>query len=250
MKYYSNLVSLRVFSFGDALKFISNDKSTKSYLSRMCKDGKIRRIKRDLYSVIDLFTNTDIASQYNIASHITDSSFVSYHSAFEFYDFYNQSYTEIQISSFTKFNDFEYEDYLYHCILTKSDNQIENIQGTRVSSIERTIVDSINMLGKVMDVEELVKCIDFIRYVNYDKIKEMLLVYNKDLLYRKVGYVLSFFKDTLKLPNEFFDFCKSHSNINNYGFLSHGEIKKLEFISEWGIYAYKDLLKLVNKGVN
>ena len=248
MKYYSNLVALRVFTFEDILNFIGNEKTAKSYLSRMCKNGKIRRVKRNLYSVIDLFTQSDLASQHVIASHITDTSFVSYHSAFEFYGFYNQSYTEMQISSFKKFSDFEYGDYLFHCFLTKSFKQIDIVQGVRVSSIERTIVDSINMLGKVMDAEELVKCIDFIHYVDANKIKEMLLEYDRDLLFRKVGYVLSFFRNTLNLDDDFFYFCKSHSNVNNYGMLSHGEMKQLEFVSEWGLYAYKDLLSLKNKG--
>lgn len=248
MKYYTSLVEMRVFSFNDALNIIGNVATTKSYLSRMCHEGMIKRIKRDYYSVIDLYTKSDMASRYVIASNITDSSFVSYHSAFEFYGFYNQTYTEVQISTLKKFSDFVYEDYLYHSIMSNCTKQIDKIQGVRVTSIERTIVDSINMLGKVMDVEELVKCIDFVRYVNVDKIKEMLLEYDKDLLYRKVGYVLSFFKDELNLSDEVFSFCLEHSNVKNFGVLSSGEVRKLEFISAWGLYAYKDLRKLMNKG--
>ena len=113
-----------------------------------------------------------------------------------------------------------------------------------------TIVDSINMLGKVIDVEELVKCLDFVQYLNAEKIKEMLLEYNIDLLYRKVGYVLSFYKNIKGINEDFFQFCKNKSNIKNFGAISYGEMRQLEFVSEWGRYAYKNLKVLTNKGEN
>lgn len=248
MKYYSNLVPLRIFSLKDAVSIIGNEDNAKNYLVRLCKDGKVRRIKKCLYSIVDLTSNVDLVNQYVIASHITDDAFISYHSAFEFYGFYNQVYTTVQVSSITRFSDFHYGDYRYKFIQTNNMKQVDVIKGAKVTSIERTIVDSINMLGKVMDVEELVKCIDFVRNINVDKIKEMLEEYDKDILYRKVGYILSFFKDDLKLDDEFFEYCKSKSNVLNYGSISYGEIKQLEFISEWGLYAYKDLSKFIDKG--
>ena len=250
MKYYSDLVSLRVFSLNDLFKIIGNKTNAKRYLARMCKSDKIRRIKKNLYSVIDLYDKTDLASAFVIASHINDNSFVSYHSAFEFYGFYNQTYTEMQVSSTNKFSNFEYGDYYYHCYISKIDKQIDLVKGVKVTSLERTIVDSINMLGKVMDVEELVKCLDFVQYLNAEKIKEMLLEYNIDLLYRKVGYVLSFYKKIKGINEDFFQFCKNKSNVKNFGAISYGEMRQLEFVSEWGIYAYKNLKVLTNKGEN
>lgn len=248
MKYYGDLAALRVFSFDDATKIIGNEENTKSYLSRMCKSGNVQRVKRNLYSVIDFYTKADLANQYVISSSITETSFVSYHSAFEFYGFYNQSYTTVQVSSFKRFEDFEYNGCLYRCYTTTSNTQVNTIQGVRVTSIERTIVDSINMLGKVIDVDELIQCVGLIHYIDVDKIKEMLLEYDKDILYRKVGYFLSFFKKAFSIDDEFFDFCKRKSNVKNYGFLSYGEATKLDFISEWGLYAYKDLTKLIGEG--
>lgn len=248
MKYYSDLAEMRVFTLDEAINIIGNKDNAINYLSRMCKNGLINRIKKNLYSVIDLSTKTDIANHYFIASHINECAFISYHTAFEFYGFYNQSYSEVQVSSPKRFTDFIYNDLNYHYILSNITKQIDIVQGVKVTSLERTIVDSINMLGKVMDVEELVKCLDFINYVDVNKLMEMLLEYDKDILYRKVGYVLSYFKESLNLDNSFFDFCKKHSNVLNYGYLSYGEIKQLEFISEWGLYAYKDLKSIIGKG--
>ena len=122
------------------------------------------------------------------------------------------------------------------------------MRGVRVTSIERTIVDSINMLGKVMDTEELLKCIELIRLVNEQKIKDMLLLYNKDILFRKVGYILSYFKEEFRLSDEFFDFCRKQSDTSHIGFVCSNETRKLEFIGQWGLYAFKDLRAITGKG--
>jgi len=249
MKYYQSLAPMGVFSLSQAVETIGNEYNTKKALSKMILNKQVRRVKKNLYSVIDPITGEDYMSRFVIASHITEDSFVGLHSAFEFYGFYNQSYSEVHVLSLNRFLDFQYRDYLYRFFSSNSLTQIDIIQGVRVSSIERTIVDSINHLGKTMDEEELVKCLSLVHRVNEEKIKEMLLEYDKDILYRKVGYVLSFFKDDISLTDDFFTFCKNKANILNYGYLSYGDNKhNLEFIKEWGIYAYKDLMKLSEKG--
>lgn len=248
MKYYQQLAPIGVFSFQDAVKIIGDVSNTKKALKAMIGKGEISKIKRDLYAVIDLSTGDNFSNRFIIASKITDNSFISYHSAFEFYGFYNQTYNTVQVSSLNRFSNFTYDGYNYSYYQTNSDIEVEVIQGARVTSIERTVVDSINMLGKVMDVEELIKCLDLIHIIKEEKIKNMLLYYDKDILYRKVGYILSFYKEEFDLSDSFFDFCKSHSNIKNYGNISNGEIKKLEFISEWGLYGYRNLRRITNKG--
>ncbi len=249
MKNYQVMAPMGVFSLGQAIEAIGNESNAKKALSNMVRNKQVRRVKKNLYSIVDPVTQDDSMSRFVIASHVTEDSFIGLHSAFEFYGFYNQIYYEIQILSTKRFLDFQYRDYSYRYFLSKSLTQIEMIQGVRVSSIERTVVDSINLLGKAMDAEELVKCLSLVHRVNTEKVKEMLLEYDKDLLYRKVGYVLSFFKEDFNLTDDFFLFCKEKSNVLNYGYLLYSDTRKLEFIKEWGIYAYKDLKRLSGKGV-
>lgn len=248
MKYYSYLAELGIFTINDFVKIAGNKYNAEKAINNMLKKGEIRRIKRNLYTAVNASTKEDFSNKYVIASNITNFSFVSYHSAFEFYGVYNQIFYEVHVSSIKKFQQFDYGDYRYCFFETNILNQVDNIQDCKVTSLERTIVDSINMLGKVMDAEELAKCIDVIHTVNEEKLKEMLLIYDKDILYRKVGYFLSFFKKELNLSESFFHFCKEHSNCKNIGYLSSKELNDLEFINEWGLYGYKNLKKLISKG--
>ncbi|MDO4940832.1 MAG: hypothetical protein Q4E33_03970 [Erysipelotrichaceae bacterium] len=248
MKYYQDLACLGVFTLEDAGIIMGNIKNASKQLNSMVKAGTVARIKKNLYTCIDLVSGDLLADKYLIASHITESSFVSYHSAFEFYGFYNQVFNEIQVSSNKRFFNFGTETYHYRCYLSNVTKQIDTIKGARVTSIERTIIDSINMLGKVMDVEELIKCLELVHIVSEDKLKEMLVEYDKEILYRKVGYVLSSFKEQFNLSDKFFKFCKEKSDFTYRGRLSSNELNKLVYINEWSLYGYRNLLLLGSKG--
>lgn len=248
MKYYKDLATFNTFTLEDAEKIIGNNFTTKKYLENMIKNGSIHRIKKNLYTCYDFSTYSDCCNRFQIASNLNSDSFVSYHSAFEFYGFYNQVYFDVQVSSTKKIKYFEYDDYRYVNYLTNSLAQIDFIQGVRVSSIERTIVDSINMLGKVMDTEELIKCLDLISNVNESKLIEMLSIYNKPILYKKVGLVLSYYKNVYNISDTFFTLCKEKGNVSNIGYLINGNKLDMVFNSEWGLYSYPDLKKLVYKG--
>ncbi len=248
MKYLKELSSYNTFSLKDASKIIGNLPATKKYLSEMVKSGYINKIRKDLYTCYDFALNEDCANKYQIASSINQNSYISYHSAFEFYGFYNQLFNQIQVSTNKRFSPFEYGDYFYECYLNNINIQIDIIQETRVTSIERTIVDSINMLGKVMDIEELIKCLDLIHLVKENKLLEVLNAYRKEVLYRKVGYILSFYKDEFKLSDSFFNICLSRGVISNRGSLINKDKESLIFDSKWGLYVYPNLKNINNKG--
>lgn len=250
MKYFKNMEELNIFTYNDIKKIIGNDEATKRYINHMVKKEYIIRIKKNLYlfNKPNLYNSIDI--RFLIGSRLNDDSFISYHSAFEFYGFYNQMYTEVQTSSIKRIKSFDYDGYRFVNYLTNSLLQVEVVQNVKVTSLERTIVDSINMIGKVIDLEELIKCLDLISYVNENKIIQMLNEYDKSILYKKVGYILSFYKTDYRLSNYFFELCKSKGVVNNIGFLINSDKDNSSFSSEWGLYAYDNVREIVNKGGN
>lgn len=250
MKYFKELSQFNTFTLSDASKIIGNLPATKKYLSSMINSGYVKKIRRNLYTCYDVALSEDCANRFQIASSINKNSYISYHSAFEFYGYYNQVFYTIQVSSCKRFAPFDYDGYSYECYLNDISIQIDNIKGAKVTSIERTIIDSINMLGKVMDIEELVKCLDLVHFVNEEKLIEVLKAYNKEVLYRKVGYILYYYKDEFKLSNSFFGLCISKGLLSNHGSLVNNDKDNLVYDSKWGLYVYNDFRKLANKGGN
>ena len=248
MKYLKELSRFSTFTIADATKIIGKAPAAKKYIKSLVNSGYARRIKKDLYTCRDVALNEDCANRFQIASGINEDSYVSYHSAFEFYGFYNQEFSDVQVSSSKKFASFDYDGYTYACYPSHSDIQVDAMQGAKVTSIERTIVDSINMLGKVMDAEELVKCLDLVVLVDQAKLIEVLEIYDKEVLYRKVGYILSFYKDDLRLTDAFFELCLSKGVVANHGCLVRNSKNDLSYNAKWGLEAYPDLRKLASKG--
>lgn len=247
MKYYKDFLKLNVFSYEEAKRIINNSNPIK-VLEEYIKKNYLLKIRRGLYAAIDLNNSFVAANKFLIGSKINKNSFISCHSAFEFYSSYNQVFNICQVGSLTRFEEFEFEEINYECFLMKSNKQINDINGVKVTSIERTIVDSIYYLNKAMDLEELLKCIDFLSKISEKKIIEMLDEYNYSFLYRKCGYILSYFQKELDLSDSFFEYCLKKSEVQNKAKISNREINELEYIKKWNLYAYKDLKSLIKQG--
>ncbi|OLA10258.1 MAG: hypothetical protein BHW12_02915 [Coprobacillus sp. 28_7] len=99
MKYLNELTKRKIFSYNDFVFMLGDNNLAKNTLQSYLEKGYIKRIKHNLYGVVSLETNECIADKFLIASNITVTSFVSHHSAFEFYGYYNQVYNNVNVSS-------------------------------------------------------------------------------------------------------------------------------------------------------
>lgn len=85
MKYLNELTKYKVFNIKNFATMINDDNLAKMLSQNYLEKGYIKRIKHNLYGVVSLETNECIADKFLIASNITATSFISYHSTFEFY---------------------------------------------------------------------------------------------------------------------------------------------------------------------
>ncbi len=245
MKYLNELTKSKVFSRNDFATMVNDDNLAKMILQNYLEKGYMKRIKHNLYDIVSFETNECIADKFLIASSITDTSFVSHHSAFEFYGYYNQVYYDVNVSSLSKFNQFEFEENKFSLIKVSSIDFVEEIRGVKVTSIERTIVDTIKDSGKYCELEETLSCINMIPYIKVNDILKYLEQINSKMLYKKVGIILSLFKEKLNISDSFFDKCHKISD----SIKGHFDKNKSAHIynSEWKIFIYKDLKNYINK---
>ena len=203
-----------LFSYNDVKEIYSNRDSFNSFLRRSLKNGRIKRIKKGLYAVVDPTTGSIYASKFQIASRLFDDAYFSYHEALEYYGLSTQSF----VSHFTYLThvyvkELDFEENIYSskkstCDLEILDHMKQN--GVRVVSLERAIVDSIDNPGYAGGLEEIENALDVCRDLNTDKVMKMLNYYDKAFLYQKVGYLFEkHFGD--RVPESFYRFCLSKS---------------------------------------
>lgn len=249
MNLYKELAALRCFTHSDIVKLVGSESAAIWNIRNYLKKGYIERIRRDLYAVISMETEQPIPNRFQIASRITDDSFVSHHSAFEFYGYANQVFYDVYFSTKKKVRPFDYNGLHYQPILWRGNDSIsETNGGVRVTSLERTVIDSIADFAKIGGLEELLRCLALIPSLDEDKLLEVLEVYGRTQLYQKAGYILEVYSDALSLSEAFFMECmKRSSSSKTYLF---DKQDGFVFHQKWHLYAPDNLKKLVNKGVD
>jgi predicted transcriptional regulator of viral defense system len=212
MNVYTELAKYPVFTIDNVKKLTNNEKTAYSQLYRLMKRKLVKKIRKNIYSTVNPAAGQIVASRYQVACAITDTAYISHHSAFEFYGLANQVYYEVYVSSKTKFNHFEYDLVNYKYVASRMDEGIseaKNTTGVRVTDLERTVIDSIHDFNKIGGFEELLNCLESIHYLDEVKLLNYLDIYNVQGLYQKAGYLLNHYRHEMQLSQKFMDYCKS-----------------------------------------
>ena len=153
------------------------------------------------------------------------------------------------VGSLTKFNNFIFEDNEYICKPVKNIKFVNDIvsEGIRVSSLEKTIIDCIDNIDLAGGIEEVLNALEQIKYVNENKLFEILKDINKMYLYQKVGFLFELYNNQLDLSNEFFEECKSHVSKKVNYFMQY-EFKDTELNEKWNLIVPKNIKSRINGG--
>lgn len=243
MKYYEDLLDKKCFSFKEIERLVGGNSNTaKSLLRQYVQKGYIRQVRKNMYVAISLESGGSAATRYQIASSITPTSYVSHRSAFEYYGYANQVSYEMNVSSDTVFEDFEYEGISYRYISSRLLEGIVQRQGVRVTDLERTTVDYIGDFERIGGLEELLRSLEMIPFLAEEKLLEYLELSGKAVLYQKAGYILEHFKNSLKLSDQFFEVCSLRKGKSKRYFTKPVNQNRMIYDSRWGLMVPKNLL--------
>ncbi len=248
MELYKILAGMRCFTRKDLVKITGSDCAAAWHIQNYLEKGYIERVRRDLYVVISLETDQPIPNRYQIASAVSEDACVSHHSAFEYYGYANQVFYEMYIATRKRVRNFHYDGIDYHCIPQYADTNIVSTEtGVRVTSLERTVIESIADFKKIGGLEELLRCLLMVPSLSPEKLLECLEMEGHGRTYQEAGYILESLRDDLDLPESFFQECEKHIPYSK-GYLTSPE-DKYPLCARWKLYAPENLRDMINKGV-
>ena len=249
LKHYKELAGLQCFTRADAERITGSADAAHFMLYNYQKKGLIASVKRNHFIVISMETGLALPNRYRIATNIAEGAYITHHSAFEYYGCANQVYYEVYVSGDKKFASFEYDDISYRYFAPRATFGVnEKPDGVRVTDTERTVLDGINDLDKIGGLEELLRCLELIPYVDENKMLSYLKQYNKQFLYQKSGYILSHLKNDIRLSDRFFDICENNVS-KSVRYLYHGvRHHSCIFDNKWRLYVPKNLLGMLSQG--
>jgi len=211
MNLYFELLKKPIFCVEDVNVFYNNIESARSAIKRMMKEKMVAKIRNNMYTCISGETGAPVANRFQIASHITPTSYVSHHTAMEYYGITDQVFYDVYVSSVTAFREFTFDGYTYRYVASKSLEGVEKPAfsgGIAITNIERTIVDCVKDMDKIAGIEEVVQNIESMGRMQEKRILKYLELFQNQFLYQKLGHLLSERKEQMGLSDAFFDNCK------------------------------------------
>ena len=141
----------------DVIDKFENEKQYSNWIALKLKSNIYKKVRNNLYALVDPSTNDIYSTKFEVASKISESSFICYHSALEYYGIANQVFSNVFVGSLTRFNNFVFNDNEFIFKSAKNIKFVNNIinEGIKVSSIEKTIVDCIDNINLAGGIEEV-----------------------------------------------------------------------------------------------
>jgi len=209
---YNALLPMKVVSFNDLVEKASSIIETtpnrgyiyRKYVKRLIESGKLQRIRRGLYTVLSPLEEPKrhIVDKLLIASKIKDEYYLGFHTALEYYgcasSFYNEAYICVKVKD--RFDPFEYKRFSFKPVFVEDTTigvEEKHYQGSiiKVSTKERTFIECIDRIQYAGGWEESIKSLEGLGGLNMEKLLNLLYAHRKDILFRRVGYVLELLKD-------------------------------------------------------
>ncbi|NMA93013.1 MAG: transcriptional regulator [Firmicutes bacterium] len=244
MKGFSELAKLSIFSVADVEALTGNVHTARSMLARLMDKGYVQKIRNNMYSTVNPSTDSIVASKYQIACAINNFAYLTHHTAFEFYGLANQVYYEVYVASKPRFKDFDFEGITYRRVAPRINLGVvepRTTQGVRVTDLERTVIDSIKDFEKIGGFEELMNCLSLVNDLDEVKLRAYLDAYRVQALYQRAGYLLDYFREEMRLSQEFIEYCKNRVGKSTAYLLEEAKHRGV-YVKEWQLIVPEGLI--------
>ena len=250
MNLYYELLQYPVFSMKEVNALYSSERTARVALGKLLKGNMALKIRNGLYTCVSGENGGPVANRFQVASAITPSSYVSHHTAFEYYGTGDQVFYEVYVGSETRFHDFEFDGYTYHYVKEQMRDGIVSPEfsgGIKVTDKERTIVDSIKDLNRIAGLEEVLSCVVSVNSIDETKMLKYLAGYDSAFLYQKTGFIFSEYQTELGISDSFIKICKDRSG-NSKRYLTN-VISEPGYSGEWKLVYPKNIKRMKNGGI-
>lgn len=210
-KLYKEFYHRKVFTF-DEVRTVYGKELTGHSLQSMIRDnlkrGNIGMVRRGIYYIIPQVppAGTPQADKFLIAGKLTEDAVIAYHAALELHGAAYSAFNTVHVLTRKLFKPLQFQGIRYQAVSNPYDVGIQTLKRdlaeVRCTDRERTIIDGVDRLKYVGGLEEYLKSVELLPYMDFGKIERYLSAYGKKALYAKVGFVLSLFEKRWTFPEK------------------------------------------------
>jgi len=208
---YKDFYHRKVFTF-DEVRAAYGKELTGYSLQSLIRDnlekGHIGMVRRGLYYIIPQVPppGTHQVDKFLIAGKLAADGVIGYHAALELHGAAYSAFNTVHVLTRKLFKPFEFQGIRYQAVSNSYDVGIQSLQRdlveVRCTDRERTVIDGVDRIKYIGGLEEYLKSVELLPYVDFNKIERYLSAYGKKALYAKVGFVLSLFEKQWSFPEQ------------------------------------------------
>lgn len=206
MKFSEYISKHHVFGIGDLLFQVDSRKSARTQLDRALASGTVERVRRGLYvSRFGRYEGVGV-DPYEIVSALDVRAVLSYHSALEAHGIAHNVGFECSFRTDAARSPFSFSGITYKPYPSDSDVPTQKVRGRAFGSIlvtsrEQTIIDCMKHPERSGGIEEVVRSLSTLPYIDVNEIVELALGESASMAAR-VGWLLDMNRDRWRVPEE------------------------------------------------
>lgn len=211
-KYEKQIRGLRLFTTQTLIPIVGDEHAARGVVRKYKRKNLICLVFRELYAFINPKTKTHTITRYELGSQITQDAYLSFHSALEYHGVVPQLLNEMSVVSKKPFSEFTLDGIHYSFVRGKIDIGVYSPDFSSliwITDLERTVVDCFDRVELAGGLIEFLRCLCLIVHLDEKKLLLYLEAYDRPMLYRKVGCILSFYQETVQISDDFFAYCKT-----------------------------------------
>lgn len=203
------------FTLDEAVDALGQDRtSTRKEIDYLRRVGYVTLVRRGLYAMNpSKIPGGDQVDRFVIASKLAEPYMLGYHSALEAHGVAESGFfNEVYVCTEDWFNSIEFQRLTYRAVSATSELIGEGSTSVRrsgqevqVASPELTILQCADRLAYAGGLSETVESLRGFPYVKWERLLDLLDQIGKTVLYRKVGFLATFFRDRWRTPEEILD---------------------------------------------
>ncbi|HDQ26828.1 MAG TPA: hypothetical protein ENN43_08815 [bacterium] len=194
-----------VFVIKDAEEILEKtNMEARDLLRRMANRGLIARLKAGKFLIIPQGVTKTIGNWYVAGSEIvnTDDYYIGFYSAMQYWGMTTQPVIKIYIATIRRqIVPKEMKNRVVFVLIKKSrywgvnNEWVTNHKKAKISDIERTIIDGLAHPGYCGGITEVAKGMWIVKdKIDYGKLKDYAAGYNKNVVCKRLGYILEILK--------------------------------------------------------
>lgn len=226
----SKQMNKKLISANDVADMLNVSKAKAYYhLYKMNKKGFIKRLKNGLYIFYPdnlLFkVQNYVEDPLYVLKRLVKPYFASHYTALNLHGLAQRSINTLYVTTTKNVKPLTQETYIIKPVIV-SEKYFFGYEKMKfgsglinVSNLERTIIDIVNRPDLAHGFEDIIKALlDIDVKLDYSKLFEYLLKFNKKILFQKIGYIFDspIIKEYLKVPLGFLKRVKKKINSINY----------------------------------